>query len=277
MNVLTVNMEAEHAAELFSRSLKETGFAVLDNHPVSLELIEKVYQKWETFFKSTEKENSLYNVETQDGFFPKRVSETAKGYQEKDIKEFFQYYPWGQCPEELVSETEQLYDELNKLAITLLEWSERFLPSHVSSKLSMPLCEMIKNSKKTMLRVIHYPPLEGDEPNGAIRAAAHGDINLLTILVGATESGLQVLDKKNKWHDVPLDRNKIAVNIGDMLEMCTEGYYHSTLHQVINPSGNNNARLSMPLFLHPQGDVRLARHYTADQFLEERLKEIGVK
>jgi isopenicillin N synthase-like dioxygenase len=279
MNVLVVDMEAPNAAELFSKSLKETGFAVLENHPLSIKQINHIYQEWETFFNQSEseKETLLFNTTTQDGFFPQRVSEVAKGCQQKDIKEFFQYYPWGQYPMALSNKTRDLYDDLNRLAITLLEWTEHFLPKEVANKLSMPLSKMIEDAHKTMLRILHYPPLVGNEPKGAIRAAAHGDINLLTLLVGATENGLQVQDSQQKWHDVPLDKNKISVNIGDMLEMCTDGYYRSTLHQVVNPSNNNHSRLSMPFFLHPRDDVRLSENYTADEFLEERLKELGVK
>ena len=135
---------------------------------------------------------------------------------------------------------------------------------------------MLKNTPSTLLRILNYPPLKGDEEDGAIRAQAHGDINLLTLLVGATDSGLQVQDLNGNWHDVPTDRQSIAVNIGDMLELCTESFYQSTLHRVINPVGHNNARLSMPLFLHARPDVKLKGDFTAGEFLKQRLSEIGV-
>lgn len=277
MNVLVVDMEDEKAPEQLAFSLKNTGFAVLKNHPIPLSLIEKLYQHWQAFFKSDNKDEVYFNVETQDGFFPMDISETAKGFSQKDIKEYFQYYPWGQCPQNLNQDTKALYQSLNQLAETLLTWVEKALPKEVSESLSMPLSKMIKDSPNTMLRILHYPPLSGDEPKDAVRAAAHGDINLLTLLVGATQSGLQVKDSNDNWQDVPLDRNLIAVNIGDMLEMCTKGYYRSTLHRVINPDNNHQARLSMPLFLHPRSDVRLSNQYLATEFLQERLKEIGVK
>jgi isopenicillin N synthase-like dioxygenase len=275
MNVLRVDANNPNAPSQFVQSLKETGFAVLYNHPVDLDLIEAVYDEWRQFFNSDIKENYLYNHQTQDGFFPTRISETAKGFKVKDIKEFFQYYPWGQYPSTLTDKTKQLYSALEKLAVTLLNWIEAGLPKKIKDNLSVPLSDMLINTPKNMLRILHYPALDGKEPAGAIRAAEHGDIDLLTLLVGATDAGLQVKDADNQWHNVPTDKHSIAVNIGDMLEMCTEGYFCSTLHRVINPKETNEARLSMPLFLHPHPSVVLKKNVTADDFLKERIREIG--
>ena len=117
----------------------------------------------------------------------------------------------------------------------------------------MPLPLMLEGSDHTLLRVLHYPPLTGDEEPGAVRAAAHGDINLLTILPAATEPGLQVMGKDGEWHDVPCDFGLLIVNIGDMLEEASGKYYPSTLHRVLNPTGQaaTKSRISLPLFLHP--------------------------
>ncbi len=277
MEVLKVNYTAHNAPELFTYSLKETGFGVLTHHPISQTLIDEVYEEWEGFFASEYKNNYLFERKTQDGLFPMHVSETAKGYSTKDIKEYFHYYPWGRYPKELSDKTRMLYDQLNQLAVTLLQWIQDYSPEHIKAKLSMPLNKMIENSRLTLLRILHYPPLTGNEPEGAVRAAAHGDINLLTALVGATTSGLQVQDIAGNWHDVPCDKSSIAVNIGDMLEMCTEGAYRSTIHRVINPVGAANvSRLSMPLFLHPNPDVVLSEKHTSGSFLKERLAELGV-
>lgn len=277
VEVLKVDFASKDAPEMFTRSLKGTGFGVLYNHPVDQQLINDVYKEWEAFFASDYKNNYLFSRETQAGLFPLNVAETAKGYSTKDIKEFFHYYPWGIFPKELSDKTRTLYEQLNVLAVTLLQWVEKYTPPEISRKLSMPLSKMIENSHLTLLRILHYPPLKGDEAEGAVRAAAHGDINLLTVLVGATTSGLQVKDVHGNWHDVPCDKNSIAVNIGDMLEMCTEGAYKSTLHRVINPLGSDNvSRLSMPLFLHPHSDVPLSAQYTAGAFHKERLIELGV-
>lgn len=277
MDVLKVDYAAKNAPKLFTDSLKGTGFGVLYNHPVDQQLIDEVYDDWVKFFASDYKENYLFVRETQDGFFPMRVSEKAKGYSTKDIKEYFQYYPWGQYPSELTEKTKELYQQLNRLAATLLQWVQDYSPQEIIDQLSMPLSKMIEGCQFTMLRVLHYPPLTGEEPEGAVRAAAHGDINLLTVLVGATTSGLQVQDVQGNWHDVPCDKTSIAVNIGDMLEMCTKGAYRSTLHRVINPHGAGNvSRLSMPLFLHPHPEVVLSEKHTSGTFLQERLRELGV-
>lgn len=276
MDVLRIDASKASAPKYFADSLKNTGFAVLYNHSISQKLIDDTYQEWQTFFKSNNKHDYTFILETQDGFFPASISETAKDAKAKDIKEFFQYYPWGQYPKAMSDNTKKLYDALQKLAVTLLEWTEAGLPEHVKKTLSMPLSHMIKGTQKNMLRILHYPPLQGNEPKNALRAAAHGDINLLTLLVGATSNGLQVKDKQNKWHGVPTDKTSIAVNIGDMLEMCTSSYFQSTLHRVINPDETNESRLSMPLFLHPQADVLLKDNFTADQYLKQRLIELGV-
>jgi len=237
-----VDYTAENAALEFVTSLHETGFGVLKNHPIQKELLESIYKNWAGFFASDEKFDYQFNVETQDGFFPTTVSETAKGNSLKDIKEYFHYYPWGQVPAELKQQLADYYQQANTLAATLLDWVEKYSPADVSAKFSIALSEMIAESERTLLRILHYPPITGDEELGAIRAAAHGDINLLTILPAANASGLQV-------------------------------------HRVINPEGQDKtkSRISLPLFLHPNADVVLSERYTADEYLQERLRELGVK
>mgnify|MGYP003322125414 FL=1 len=143
----------------------------------------------------------------------------------------------------------------------------------------MPLDRMIQDSKTNLLRIIHYPPLNGNEQKGEIRGAAHEDINLITVLVSGTQPGLQVQDTDGSWHDVSCDPGCLAINTGDMLQEASGGYYPSTTHQVINPSGviSNVSRYSMPLFLHPRDTIQLSDGYTARQYLDERLTEIGLK
>ncbi|GGI81294.1 2OG-Fe(II) oxygenase family protein [Legionella impletisoli] len=276
MHILKIDYRDSEADKQFSKSLRETGFAVLEYHPISSELIDSIYGEWINFFKSNEKQHYLYKRETQDGYFPPSISEKAKGASIKDIKEFFQYYPWGQYPSTISPNTKVLYQQLTDLASTLLTWLERTLPPSVSNQLSMPLSSMINQSDQTMLRILHYPPLSGTEPVGAVRAAAHEDINLITLLVGATSSGLQVKDNQGRWHEVPCSKEHIVVNAGDMLDLATNGHYRSTTHRVVNPDSNNLARLSMPLFLHPRPEVQLSPEKTARQYLYERLSELGV-
>jgi isopenicillin N synthase-like dioxygenase len=168
---------------------------------------------------------------------------------------------------------------MTDVAVTLLQWVEENLPDDIRRKCSEPLSHMIKDSKQTMMRLLHYPPLKGDEAIGAVRAGAHTDINLLTVLVAASESGLQVRYNKGTWMEVPVDPGMLAINIGDMLQEATAGFYKSTAHQVVNPIGDARlkSRYSIPLFLHPRPDVVLSKRYTADSFLQERLRQLGIK
>jgi len=278
MKLVAVDYTADNAEELFVESLHKTGFGVLKNHPINQDLVSSVYENWREFFFSEQKHQYLYNKGTQDGFFPSEISETAKGFTAKDIKEYFHYYPWGQCPPELKEQLAQYYSEARALAATLLSWVEKHSPENVSKLYSQPLSSMVDNSEQTLLRVLHYPPLTGDEEPGAIRAAAHEDINLLTVLPAANEPGLQVKDKDGSWLDVPSDFGNLIINIGDMLQEASAGYFPSTTHRVINPEGQDQSRsrISLPLFLHPEPEVVLSERYTAGSYLNERLKELGV-
>ena len=211
-------------------------------------------------------------------FFPQSVSEVAKGFTKKDIKEYYHFYPWGQCPTELRPQLEAYYNQATDLAKTLLGWIEAHSPDEVSKHYREPLSNMIKDSDQTLLRVLHYPPLSGDEEPDAIRAAAHEDINLITILPAANEPGLQVKAKDGSWLDVPCDFGNLIVNIGDMLQEASGHYFPSTTHRVINPENVDmtKSRISLPLFLHPRPDVQLSDRHTAGSYLQERLKELGV-
>lgn len=278
MKLSAVDYTADNAAQLFVESLRDTGFGVLKNHPIKQEIVESIYKNWYDFFKSEEKNGFAYNVGTQDGFFSSDISETAKGHKVKDIKEYFHYYRWGQCPEELRAEIDDYYTQTLDFAAELLSWIEKYTPADIAKNYSMPLSNMIADSKNTLLRILHYPPMQGSEEPGAIRAAAHEDINLITILPASNEPGLQVKTKEDSWLDVPSDFGNLIINIGDMLQEASEGYFPSTTHRVINPSGarQENSRISLPLFLHPDSDVKLSERYTAETYLNERLKELGV-
>ncbi|EAS42816.1 isopenicillin N synthase family oxygenase [Photobacterium profundum] len=278
MKLEAVDYTADNAEELFVESLRNTGFGVLKNHPIQQKLVSAIYENWYNFFASENKDAFRFNVETQDGFFPSEISETAKGHTQKDIKEYFHYYPWGQCPEALKEELQNYYDEANKLAGELLSWVEKHSPEDVANKYSQPLSSMVEDSSQTLLRVLHYPPLKGDEELGAIRAGAHEDINLLTILPAANEPGLQVKSKEGDWLDVPCDFGNLIINIGDMLQEASGGYFPSTTHRVVNPDGadKTKSRISLPLFLHPKPEVVLSERYTANEYLMERLRELGV-
>ncbi len=278
MKLETIDYRAADAAERFVESLRSTGFGVLRNHPISQQLVQDIYRDWQDFFNSEEKQALMFKPETQDGFFPASISETAKGHTVKDIKEYFHVYPWGRIPEQLQDNILTYYQEANALAAELLDWVEAHSPAEVAANYRTALSQMIANSHKTLLRVLHYPPMTGDETPGAIRAAAHEDINLLTVLPAANEPGLQVKSLDGEWLDVPSDFGNLIINIGDMLQEASAGYFPSTTHRVINPKGADmsKSRISLPLFLHPRPDVVLSERYTADSYLMERLRELGV-
>lgn len=278
MKLETIDYRAADAAERFVESLRSTGFGVLRNHPISQQLVQDIYRDWQDFFNSEEKQAFMFKPETQDGFFPASISETAKGHTVKDIKEYFHVYPWGRIPEQLQDNILTYYQEANALAAELLDWVEAHSPAEVAANYRTALSQMIANSHKTLLRVLHYPPMTGDETPGAIRAAAHEDINLLTVLPAANEPGLQVKSLDGEWLDVPSDFGNLIINIGDMLQEASAGYFPSTTHRVINPEGADmsKSRISLPLFLHPRPDVVLSERYTADSYLMERLCELGV-
>jgi isopenicillin N synthase-like dioxygenase len=279
MNVLTVDYTASDAPQRFVESLHNTGFGVLTNHPIAKEKVEAIYESWYQFFISEDKEQFLFDPKTQDGYFPPSVSEVAKGHTVKDIKEYFHVYPWGKMPPHLQAQIMEYYVLANELAQELLGWVEKYTPTEIAKNYSQSLPSMIKESAGTLLRILHYPPMTGTEEPGAIRAAAHGDINLLTILPAANEPGLQVVAKDGSWVDVPCDFGNIIINIGDMLQEASCGYFPSTIHRVINPTGarSDKSRISLPLFLHPNPDVVLSERYTAGAYLDERLRELGVK
>ena len=276
MQVDVVDFQAADAPQAFTESLHNTGFAVLVNHPLPPSLVQGIYDEWLDFFNTDAKYAYRYDEENQNGYFGPDVSETAKGNTVRDIKEFFHVYPWGRYPSTVSDAALRYAEQATEIARTLLSWVEAHTPASVSAQFSRPLNQMLDGSTRTLLRVLRYPPLTGHEPAGAVRAAAHEDINLLTVLPASNESGLQVRDVNGVWHDVPCDYGSMAVNCGDMLALASGGYYPSTTHRVLNPTGASatRSRLSVPLFLHPADDVILAQGRTAFEFLHERIAEL---
>ena len=197
MQVQVVDYRAPDAAEKFTRSLHETGFGVLTNHPIRQALVEKIYADWLVLLQRRRPSTGLCVFQGNAGWvFLHRHLRNREGFsKQKDIKEYFHVYPWGRIPEQLKEDALTYYREANALAEELLGWVERYTPPEIAARYREPLSHMIQGSSKTLLRVLRYPPLTGEEPVGSIRAAAHGDINLLTILPAANEPGLQVLGK----------------------------------------------------------------------------------
>lgn len=276
-DIQTVSYTSPDAPAAFTRSLRETGFAVLTDHPVTPERIQAAYDAWGGFFNSDAKHDFLVDPEKQDGYFPFK-SENAKGAAAKDLKEFYHVYPEGRVPSSIEDLTRKLYDDLVDIGVTLLGWIQDNAPDEVREKFSEALPQMLAGSKMNLLRVLHYPPMDVAPEPGAVRAAAHGDINLITVLVAGSAPGLEAQDTAGNWHAVPCDPGMIAINCGDMLEMASGGYFPSTIHRVVNPEKTQTgARFSMPMFLHPRPEVVLKPGTTADDFLQERLREIGLK
>ena len=274
-DILTIDFKSKNAPVDFVKSLSSTGFAVIQNHGIDPDLISRTYSDWRLFFESKLKHDYLFDLEKQDGYFPFK-SENAQGYKTKDLKEFFHIYRWGVYPKEVSSATQAMHQSLIDLGSKLLDYLDDYAPESVRANFSMKLSEMINDSGQNLLRVIHYPPVKKEDVlSGSIRAEAHTDINLITILIA--EPGLQVIDTSGEWVDVELPKNSIVVNIGDMLQECSGGFYKSTIHRVVNPSDNNRSRYSMPLFIHPRDEVELSVNFTAKQYLSERLREIGLK
>ena len=159
MNVETVDYQSPDAASALARSLHNTGFAVLANHPITPERIAQIYDLWGNFFASDDKHDWLRDPENQDGYFPFR-SENAKGQTQKDLKEFYHVYPWGRVPPSLEADTRALQDDLTALGVELLGWLQAETPDDVKSQFTMPLDAMMRESVASLLRILHYPPFK---------------------------------------------------------------------------------------------------------------------
>ncbi|WP_330483746.1 isopenicillin N synthase family dioxygenase [Tumidithrix elongata] len=277
MDFLKVNYQDAQASTLFTETLHQSGFAVLTNHSIAADTIFETYQEWAHFFNTPDKHLYTFEPNVQSGYFPFR-SEQAKGCDRPDLKEFYHLYGWSQLPEGMSDRTWQLFHLLVELATELLGWIEAASPPILQgSEQVVPLHQMIADSQATVLRILHYPPLTF-APEGSVRAAAHEDINLITLLPAATATGLEICDRQGNWQAVPCHAGDLIVNIGDMLQLASQGYYPSTTHRVVNPVGEAalKSRYSMPLFLHPRSDVILSKGITAKDYLQQRLREIGL-
>ena len=274
--LVAVDYRAPDAPERFVASLRETGFGVLSNHPLDTARIDAIYARWKDFFEHGSPGDYPFDPERHDGFFPRAAAETAKGRSVRDIKEYFHFYPWGRCPPHLKDELDAYYEDARSLAATLLGWVERHTPAEVAVGFDEPLSGMIERSEQSLLRVLHYPPIDAPLEPGAIRAAAHEDINLLTVLPAANEPGLQAKARSGEWVEVPCDSGNLIINVGDMLQEASGGHYPSTTHRVVNPEGADvtRGRISLPLFLHPRPEVKLSERYTAGSYLDERLRQL---
>jgi isopenicillin N synthase-like dioxygenase len=264
-----------HFGERFVESLQDYGFGALVDHPIDMPRVRRIYQDWQHWFAGETDACFEVDPRNQDGYVPLELAEHAKGFDQQDFKEYFQYYPWGRCPDSLRADLAGHYEDAITFASTLLEYIQEAMPVELASSLEEPLHAMIAKSQQSMLRVLHYPPLPADVE--APRAAPHEDINFLTLLPAADGPGLEIRSREGKWISVPNEPNQLLVNIGDMLQEVSKGWLPSTTHQVaINDDDRDTGRMSLPLFLHPRPDVRLSERYSARSYLQERLGELGV-
>jgi isopenicillin N synthase-like dioxygenase len=262
----------EFKAKELVDNLKESGFVIITDHNINKADLDLFYSKWKNFFNSDEK-NLYLNTRNYSGYFPLE-SEKAKYSNIPDLKEFYQYYE-GLSPDPTMGLTKHIRNGLDTLGHFLLLQIYKGLPEEIRDTTSEPIPNMALGSNATMLRIINYPKMD-NIPDGAVRSAAHEDINLITLLPMSTTEGLQVLARNGEWIDVGGDPNAIIINIGDMLQEITKGYLKSTTHRVVNIN-MDKARLSAPLFIHPRPEVRLSEKYTAGEYLAERLYQIKAK
>ncbi len=276
-NVLAVSYTDPQADALFAQSLHETGFAILKDHPITQDDIARMYAIWIEYFKNPGRFDDAVPPGEAYGYHGFK-SENAKGRDLKDLKEFFHVYQSKPVPAAVEDETRVFHQKLLSIGSELLAWLDRQTPPDIRGQFSESLNHMIEDSEMNLLRILHYPPLDETVIPGEERAAAHEDINLLTLLVTGSEPGLQARDNAGQWYDVPCHPGYITINAGDMLAKASRGYYPSSSHRVINqPDSENRSRYSMPLFVHPRPEVRLDEQYTAGQYLDERLRDIGLK
>jgi isopenicillin N synthase-like dioxygenase len=275
MAVAVVDMHSSEAEMAFVETMRHTGFAVLRHPPLDTARLRRMADDWRDFFLGDDKweypaqETPSGNT---SGYIPPTVSETAVGHDQKDLKEFFHIVPDSRLPAQLEADALAHLQEARALGRLLLDWLDLHCGAMLPRSLRGSLAECL-SPEDSLLRILHYPPLSGDEPPGAVRAAAHEDINLITLLPVSAEPGLQVRARSGEWIDVPGIPGDIIINSGDMLQEASGRSLPSTTHRVINPSdaSSNQSRISMPYFLAPRLDVRLSPQHTAGSYLKERL------
>jgi isopenicillin N synthase-like dioxygenase len=272
MKVKVANLRSEEFEKDLIESILGTGFVVVTHHGISEDLIRSAQMGWRKFFLADQNMKNLYvnGNNTNMGYKALRT-ETAVGSKKADLKEFFHWKPGQEMPSSVWKDTLFLFHQLEDVAGKIL----RVIDAENKRQGEFTnYDEDCYQSDSTILRTLYYPAMDFKAEEGAVRAAAHEDINYITLLVAASAPGLQVQDKNGKWHDVPHEENSITVNIGDMMQLASRGRYKSTTHRVVNPKDNREDRISMPLFVHPHGYTMLAPGKTAQQYLDERISEI---
>jgi isopenicillin N synthase-like dioxygenase len=296
-------LKAEFVKQL-GKAYETIGFVAVKNHGLSDELCASLYKEVKEFFSLSEEQKRQYEIEGlagQRGYVSFGI-EHAKNKNEGDLKEFWHFgqniedgdpikaeYPDNVTVNELPEFNEigtEVYQRLEKTGRDMLRAISLYLgldENYFDAKI---------HNGNSILRPIHYPPITS-EPKGAVRSAKHEDINLITLLMGASADGLQVLNKSGEWIGVTALPEQIVVNVGDMLQRLTNNKLKSTTHRVVNPPKEKweTPRYSIPFFLHPRSEVSLTclescisntnpKQYsdmTAGEYLQERIKELGLK
>tara|TARA_Y100000992_G_scaffold162732_1_gene109094 strand:+ start:237 stop:1100 length:864 start_codon:yes stop_codon:yes gene_type:complete len=264
--------------EFLTTSLENNGFFVINDHPVDLSLIKRVFLLAEEMFDLPFETKKKYHVPGSNGargYTPYGI-ETALNEKVADQKEF-----WHQgsttnnslIPNIYIDEIanfddlDVLYKEFENMGIEILKAFKNFKLDY-----NADISDAAKNGN-SILRLIHYPPTDG---SNEYRARAHNDVNLITLLIGGNEAGLEAQDKKGNWVECNCDENEIICNIGDMLEIISNDKLNSTPHRVVSKGNEEKSRYSIPFFLHPRPEVVLdaEKTLTANQFLTKRLQDI---
>lgn len=296
-------------ARAFGTSFQRFGFAMITDHGLDPALVDRAWALTRALFAQSEEQKRGYLVPGQSGArgYTAFGTEIAKGAKHVDLKEFWHVgrdlpegHPlsdsmppniWPDEPEGFRETFEAMFAEFDRIGAQLLSGIARYL------ELSPDWFDDPIRDGNSVLRLLHYPPVpeisEGGSPDG-IRAEAHEDINLITLLLGAEEAGLQILEPDGSWLPVSPPPGALAVNVGDMLQRLTNHRLPSTTHRVVNPDAGRAAhsRYSMPFFLHLRSDFeiktlpgcvtadnpdRYPQSILADDYLQERLREIGLK
>ncbi|WP_250435935.1 isopenicillin N synthase family dioxygenase [Hanstruepera flava] len=285
------------------KAYEEIGFVALKGHFLDDKLVDNLYEEVKNFFALPLETKQKYEIEGiggQRGYIS-FGKESAKGKKEGDLKEFWHFGQYVENNPKLEAEypknveVEELpnFNKIGKEAYRMLEKTAKYVLRALALHLNLEetyFDEYIHNGN-SILRPIHYPPII-EEPKNAVRAAAHGDINLITLLMGAQGRGLQVQNHKGEWLDAIAEPDELMINVGDMLSRHTNNKLKSTIHRVVNPPRElwGTSRYSIPFFMHPISDMKLDvldscidennpkqfDDITAGEFLNERLIELGL-
>lgn len=276
-------------------AFSSVGFVGIINHGVSQDLIDDFYTASKAFFALPVDVKRKYEVKDLAGQrgYTSFGKEHAKHTDVADLKEFYQIGQAAQMENVRVAEQPEFMELGTKLFKTFEETGAALLRAiALYLDLEEDYFDQQIGNGNSILRAIHYPPIT-KEPESAIRAEQHEDINLITLLVGASAGGLQLQNNAGEWLPITPENNEIVVNVGDMLQRLTNNYLRSTTHRVVNPPREmwHLPRLSIPFFLHPRSEMDLTsltsciteerplayEPTTAGEYLDERLREIGLK